>query len=88
MSLSVPRNVALDNASGKYLFFLDADNELTPDCIREIVSVMEETGADITRFQFKYVIDNPSENKKLNADLYMYQSFDEKRKKDLKNCAA
>lgn len=49
---------------------------------------MEETGAEITRFQFKYVIDNPSENKKLNADLYMYQSFDEKRKKDLKNCAA
>ena len=82
-SLSVPRNIALDHANGKYLFFLDADDEFSPDCIRETVSVMEETGAEITRFQIKYVIDNPAEKEKLNADLYMYQSFEEKRKKRL-----
>ena len=39
--LSVVRNVGIDNAEGKYIFFLDSDDEITPDCISKMVEVAE-----------------------------------------------
>ena len=82
-SVSVPRNVALDNVSGKYLFFLDSDDELTSDCIKEIVSIMEETGADAIEFRPKFVLDNPAENGNLKTELSFLRAFYEKINKSL-----
>ena len=48
---SSPRNFALDNAHGKYLFFLDSDDHLTLDCIEKVTEKMEETGAQICKFR-------------------------------------
>lgn len=39
--LSVVRNVGIDNAQGKYIFFLDSDDEITPDCISKMVEIAE-----------------------------------------------
>ena len=39
--LSVVRNVGIDNAQGKYIFFLDSDDEITPDCISNMVEIAE-----------------------------------------------
>ena len=39
--LSVVRNVGIDNAEGKYIFFLDSDDEITPDCISKMVEIAE-----------------------------------------------
>ena len=45
-SVSYARNATLDRAQGKYLFFLDSDDEMKADCIREVVQEMEGCGAD------------------------------------------
>lgn len=39
--LSVVRNVGIDNAEGRYIFFLDSDDEITPDCISKMVEIAE-----------------------------------------------
>lgn len=44
---SSARNYGVDNASGEYVMFLDADDYLTPNCISEAVAGCSETRADI-----------------------------------------
>lgn len=36
--LSAARNTGTDAASGNYLYYLDSDDEITPDCIEKLVS--------------------------------------------------
>lgn len=50
-SASSPRNYAIDHATGKYLFFLDSDDRLTPECIKEVTDKMEESGAPMAKFR-------------------------------------
>lgn len=45
--ISAALNGALALATGEYVAFLDHDDELTPDALLEMVSAIEETGADI-----------------------------------------
>ena len=46
--LSVVRNKGIDTAAGKYLFFLDSDDTITPNCIEKLVKVAEESQAQLT----------------------------------------
>ena len=45
--LSSARNIAIPRAKGAYLCFLDSDDELHPQALERMVSVLEETGADL-----------------------------------------
>ncbi len=42
------RNSGIDNATGEYLFYVDSDDEITPDCIEKHYKVSKETNADFT----------------------------------------
>ncbi|MEJ8604091.1 glycosyltransferase [Riemerella anatipestifer] len=45
--LSVVRNKGIDTAQGKYLFFLDSDDAITPNCIEALIKIAEKESVDI-----------------------------------------
>ncbi|WP_402466780.1 glycosyltransferase family 2 protein [Isoptericola aurantiacus] len=52
-SASRPRNVALDHATGTYVFCLDADDLLTPWALERLVGTAEATGSDVVLGRLK-----------------------------------
>ena len=47
VGLGATRNTAIDNAQGEYLFFMDSDDEITPDCIQVLYDKMMEEKVDM-----------------------------------------
>ncbi|MFF9483635.1 glycosyltransferase family 2 protein [Streptomyces sp. NPDC014676] len=44
---SGPRNVGLGRATGRYVFFLDADDRLGPEALERMVSMADRAGTDV-----------------------------------------
>ncbi|MET7679895.1 glycosyltransferase family 2 protein [Streptomyces sp. NPDC005423] len=44
---SGPRNVGLGKASGRYVFFLDADDRLGPEALERMVAMADRNGTDV-----------------------------------------
>jgi len=51
--LSSARNTGIMNATGDYIFPLDADDIMEPNCLERIDKVIEETKADIVAPSFR-----------------------------------
>ncbi len=49
--LSQGRQSGVNNASGRYIAFLDADDYVTPDCYEKMLRAAEENNADIVQMQ-------------------------------------
>ena len=46
--LSAARNTGMKYANGDYIFFMDSDDEITPDCIEKHYEILKESDADFT----------------------------------------
>ncbi|WP_312767486.1 glycosyltransferase [Epilithonimonas sp.] len=61
--LSVVRNRGIEKAKGKYIFFVDSDDEIFPDAIEKLVEKAEETKAEITMGEVQGITLPSLENK-------------------------
>lgn len=53
--LSVVRNTGINASSGKYIYFLDSDDEITADCIGVLVENVRSTDAQIVIAQNRWI---------------------------------
>jgi len=57
-SQGVTRNTCIDIATGKYLFFMDSDDEITPDCIEVLYHEAMRTNADVVGASMEHIFKN------------------------------
>ena len=53
IGLGAGRNTAIEHATGKYLFFMDSDDELSPDCIDRLYAKMQEENVDFVEGSYR-----------------------------------
>lgn len=65
--LSEARNIGLDKATGEYIFFLDVDDYIHPQCFEILYNIMQKSNLDIAGCNYK-TTDSLCEK----ADEYIY----------------
>lgn len=58
--LSEARNIAIKEAQGKYLFFMDSDDVITNDCIEKLYRIMDMENVDFVMSSFKRINEDGS----------------------------
>lgn len=64
---SVARNIGIDIASGKYLYFLDSDDYIKEDIFIHNIPIMEENGLDLILFSCKTIYDEVEHTNEMNT---------------------
>lgn len=60
------RNIGVQYAKGKYIWFVDQDDYIQPNCLKELLYLCEDNNLDILYFDYRNVSDDLSLNKKMN----------------------
>lgn len=72
---SRPRNAGLEQASGRYVMFVDSDDELAPRAAARLVAAAERTGADLACGRYVRRHHHPRRLLTANDDLYLRPAF-------------
>ena len=56
--LSAARNSGMDATTGDYVYFLDSDDEITPDCIKRLAAPLEKEAYDLVVGDYRIVGSN------------------------------
>lgn len=73
MGVSYSRNRIVEEAQGKYLFFLDADDVISPDAIQCLYQEATDYGADVVYGSYEKI--NQLRGNSKSAFQYSYQTF-------------
>lgn len=68
------RNVALDRMTGEYVLFLDSDDFLESECIKELVQLMEKHNLDISVCNYNF-IDKYNKKKGTFSKILGYKEY-------------
>lgn len=60
--LSAARNIGLDLARGKYVWFVDSDDWIEPNCLQKIIPILKDVTIDLLQLQQKVVYDDILQN--------------------------
>ena len=66
------RNTGLDHATGEYIFFVDSDDFIAENCLKQLVNIAKANSLDVLTFNIQQVVDDktvsalPMTNKPLN----------------------
>lgn len=66
------RNTGIEASKGEYIWFVDPDDAIKPDCLQELYSKAVETGVDILFFNY----DDADENLKVRREDKTYPDSD------------
>jgi glycosyltransferase involved in cell wall biosynthesis len=84
------KNTTIENAKGKYLFFMDSDDEISPDCIEKLYAKMQEEPVDFVIGSYRALLRTGEtienrifDNAKMQGHLEVARQFFEKRNKSL-----
>ena len=61
--LSASRNRGVEEATGEYLLFLDADDSIIPNCLKEIYEAMSGNQLDMMLMNYQYILPNGTQRK-------------------------
>ena len=77
---SSARNMGIREAKGEYVFFLDADDTITPNCIEDLYSLAKECDADYVQGRYQ----TPCKHEGLEVqDASLVQKVQEVQKREL-----
>lgn len=60
--LSMARNNGLKHAKGEYIWFIDSDDTISENCLKEICNIFKHN-IDLLQIQYRYTYDNESLNR-------------------------
>ncbi len=70
------RNTVLEEAQGKYIFLMDSDDYISPDCIQVLYDAAEKHHAEATLGSIQYICDE-GPGKQILYDFHIFDKADE-----------